>query len=184
MLITAWQKGALRWLILLESSNLMLDVFRGYLALYLADVVAASQAFASLTLVALTVAGLTGGVLMVPLLARISGIVWLRFTALGSLVVFPVFLLVGSPEVKLALAALLGLLTSGWYSVLKAGLYAQLPGQSGTAMTLSNVGGLAGGIVPIVLGFVAQHFGLQTTMWLLLAAPATLLIGLPGEQRS
>ena len=36
---------------------------------------------------------------------------------------------------------------------------------------------LIGGLMPFGLGLVAQHYGLQNTMWLLFAAPVTLLIG-------
>jgi FSR family fosmidomycin resistance protein-like MFS transporter len=53
-----------------------------------------------------------------------------------------------------------------------------MPGQSGTVMTLNNLAGFVGGLAPFVLGWVAQQYGLQPTMWMLLAAPIALLIGL------
>jgi FSR family fosmidomycin resistance protein-like MFS transporter len=53
-----------------------------------------------------------------------------------------------------------------------------MPGQSGTVMTLNNLAGFVGGLAPFVLGWVAQHYGLQQTMWMLLVAPIALLIGL------
>jgi FSR family fosmidomycin resistance protein-like MFS transporter len=73
---------------------------------------------------------------------------------------------------------LLGFFNSGWYSILQGQLYTAMPGQSGTVMTLNNLFDLFGGLTPLALGFVAQEYGLQNTMWMLLAAPFALLIGL------
>ena len=49
-----------------------------------------------------------------------------------------------SPAGKLVLAALLGLLNSGWYAIPKARLYEALPGQSGAAVAVGGIAGLAG----------------------------------------
>lgn len=174
--------GALRWLVLLETSDLMLDIFRGYLALYFVEVLFVSQVTAGLAVAALTGASLAGGAFMVPLLNRISGQAWLRISALAVAVVFPAFLLIDAVLWKTVLAALLGFLTAGWYSVLKAGLYAAVPGRSGTAVALTNVAGLIGALIPFGLGLIADVFGLQLALWLLLVAPAALLIGLPRQR--
>jgi FSR family fosmidomycin resistance protein-like MFS transporter len=45
-------------------------------------------------------------------------------------------------------------------------------------MTLDNLAAFVGGLAPLALGLVAQQYGLQPTMWMLLAAPIALLIGL------
>ena len=82
-----------------------------------------------------------------------------------------------SPAGKLVLAALLGLLNSGWYAIPKARLYEALPGQSGAAVAVGGIAGLAGAAVPLVLGAVAESFGLGATMWILLVAPVALLLG-------
>ncbi|MBD1945285.1 MFS transporter, partial [Coleofasciculus sp. FACHB-712] len=66
----------------------------------------------------------------------------------------------------------------GWYSILQGQLYTAMPGQSGTVMTLNNLAGFVGGLAPFALGLVAQQYGLQPTMWILLAAPIALLIAL------
>ena len=34
-------------------------------------------------------------------------------------------------------------------------------------------------LLPLLIGFLADQFGLQTAMWLLLLGPIALLIGLP-----
>jgi FSR family fosmidomycin resistance protein-like MFS transporter len=54
-----------------------------------------------------------------------------------------------------------------------------MPGQSGTVMTVGNVFGLVGGLIPLGLGLVAERFDLVVTMWLLLLGPGALLIGIP-----
>jgi FSR family fosmidomycin resistance protein-like MFS transporter len=52
-------------------------------------------------------------------------------------------------------------------------------GQSGVAQALDNVSGLIGKLIPFSIGLVAQRFGLGSAMWLLLAGPIVLLLGLP-----
>ncbi|BDP41296.1 hypothetical protein DAETH_12650 [Deinococcus aetherius] len=168
-----------RFLILLECANLPLDVFRGFLALYFVDAVGTSPALASLAVAVLTGVGLVGDALVVPLLERVSGLHFLRLSAWAVAVVLPAFLLVPSPGVKLALVGALGLLTSGWYAVLQARLYGSLPERSGTVMALGSVAGLAGGAVLPLLGLVADRFGVTAAMWLLLAGPLALIVGLP-----
>ena len=98
---------------------------------------------------------------------------------ISALVVYPAFLLVPGYGAKLALAAALGLLNSGWYAIPKAALYEALPGRSGAAVAAGGVGGLVGASVPLVLGFVAGAVGLAPTMWILLLAPVALLALVP-----
>jgi FSR family fosmidomycin resistance protein-like MFS transporter len=89
-----------------------------------------------------------------------------------------VVILGGGVVFALALLGLLGLFSTGWYSILKAQLYSAMPGQSGTVMTMGNVFGLVGGLIPLGLGLVAERFDLAVTMWLLLLEPLALLIGI------
>ena len=168
-----------RWLLLLEASDLMLDVLHGFLALYFVDVAGLSAAEAGLALGVWTAAGLAGDLLLVPLLARVRGTAYLRASAAAVLAVYPAFLVVDGLVPKLALLGLLGLLNAGWYAVPQAGLYDALPGRGGTVMAVKNVSGLLGALIPLALGVVAEQVGLATTMWLLLAAPVALLAGLP-----
>jgi MFS transporter, FSR family, fosmidomycin resistance protein len=176
-------REVVRWRLLLEAADLMLDVLHGFLALYFVDVAGLSAAEAGLALGVWTGAGLAGDVLLVPLLARVRGIRYLRVSAAAALLVYPAFLLTGRTEAKLALLALLGLLNAGWYAIPKAGLYDALPGRSGTVMAVSSVSGVAGALIPLALGLAAEQFGLATTMWLLLAAPVALIAALPRSRR-
>jgi len=95
------------------------------------------------------------------------------------MVLFPLVLLAEGFSAKLVLLGLLGFANAGWYAIIKAKLYDEVPGQSGTvAMTLGNVFGLAGSLVPLALGAFAEAYGLGPMMWLLALGPAALLAGL------
>ena len=172
-------REVLRWLALLEAADLLLDVFHGFLALYFVDVVGTSPVEAALAVTVWTAAGLAGDAALLVLLRRVRSFRYLRASALCALVAYAAFLGVPSLPAKLALLALLGLLNSGWYALPKAGLYAALAGESGTAVAVAGIGGLAGACVPAALGFLAEQVGLGPTMWLLLLAPAALLAGVP-----
>lgn len=168
----------LRWLVLLECADLMGDIFRGYVALYFVDVGRSSKSFASLAVAVLTGVGLLGDALLIPLLERVRGLRYLRVSTILMVLVFPAFLIVPFGW-KLALLGVLGVLNSGWYSILKAQLYISLPGQSGTALAVSNISGLVGSLIPFALGAVAERFGLGVAMWWLLLGPLALSLGLP-----
>jgi FSR family fosmidomycin resistance protein-like MFS transporter len=177
-------REVLRWLALLEAADLLLDVFHGFLALYFVDVVGAGPVEAALAVAVWTGAGLVGDAALLALLRRVSGLRYLRASALCALLAYPAFLGVPSLPAKLVLLAVLGLLNSGWYALPKAGLYSALPGSSGTAVAVAGLGGLVGAAVPAVLGFLAQSVGLGPTMWLLLLAPAALVAGVPRRARA
>lgn len=175
-------RPVLRWLALLQASDLMLDVLFGYLALYFVDVCGATIAQAALAVTVWTVVGLAGDFLIIPLLERVEGVAYLRASAAAMTLLFPCFLLARSLEVKLVLLSAMGLLNSGWYSILKARFYAVLPGRAGIAMAVSNLAGLVGTLVPMGLGLAAEAVGLHWAMWLLLVGPVVLLVGLPPSR--
>jgi FSR family fosmidomycin resistance protein-like MFS transporter len=171
--------AVIRWLVLLELSDLMLDVFGALLALYLVDAAGLSAAEAGLGFALWAGAGLVGDALLLPVLRRFSALSYLRASALLVVVLFPMFLLLEPVWAKLVVLAALGILNSGWYAIPKARLYAELPGQSGAVLTLGTVTGLIGGTFPLVLGFLAAAVGIDVALWALLLAPLALLLGLP-----
>ena len=177
------EKEILRWLVLLEFSDLMLDVLYGFLALYFVDVVGITATQAALAVSIWLVAGLVGDFLLIPLLERVGGLVYLRFSVIMELILFPAFLLVPTMWGKLILLGFLGLFNAGWYAVLKGRLYTAMPGQSGTVMAVTTVAGLIGSIIPLILGLVAQRYNIEAAMWILLLGPIALLIGIPKQDR-
>ncbi|HVF42183.1 MAG TPA: MFS transporter [Pyrinomonadaceae bacterium] len=172
------RRAVLRWLLLLKLGDFTYDVLRGFLALYFVDVVGAGEARAALAVVVWTWVGLAGDFLLLPLLERVRGLSYLRVSTSVVSVLFPAMLLAEGFAAKLALLGMLGFANAGWYAILKAQLYEEMPGRSGTTMTLSNVFGLFGGLVPLALGAFAQRYGLGAMMWLLAAGPLTLVAGL------
>ena len=177
---SAFRRGeVLRWLVLLQFSDLMLDVLLGFLALYFVDVVGLKPGQAALGIAVWSGFGLLGDFLLIPLLERIRGLDYLHLSVVVELFLFPTFLLVPDLGIKFILLGLLGLFNAGWYAILKGRLYSSMPMQSGTVMSLDSVFGLLGKLLPFGIGLVAQYFGLSAAMWLLLLGPMALLIGLP-----
>ena len=168
-----------RWLVLLEFADLLLDVLLGYVALYLVDEAGASAQVGGLGVAVWTGAGLVGGLGVIVLLRRVDGLRYLRASALAALILFPAFLLVPGVPAKLVLLAAVGLATAGWYSIPKARLYDSLSGQSGAALTLGSIAGLIAGTFPLAIGLVAQRYGIDVALWVLVAGPVVLLLGVP-----
>jgi FSR family fosmidomycin resistance protein-like MFS transporter len=173
------QWSIVRWLILLEFSDLMLDVLYGFLPLYFVDVSGFTPAQAALSVAVWTGVGLLGDFLLIPLVERVKGLDYLRVSVIIELVLFPLFLLSSQPWLKLIIIGIMGFFNSGWYAILKANLFNSMHGQSGAALVLDNVSGLFGKLIPFGIGLAAQAFGIGTAMWLLLAGPIVLFIGLP-----
>lgn len=173
------RREVLRWLLVLEAADLLLDVFHGFLALYFVDVAGSSAVDASLAVAVWTGAGLAGDALLIPLLRRVWGMALLRASATLVLACYPAFLLAEGFVPKLVLLAALGLLNSGWYAIPKAGLYGALPGQSGTAIAVGGLAGLGGSFVPVGIGALAEAVGLGPALWVLLAGPVVLLLVVP-----
>jgi hypothetical protein len=165
-----------------QAADLLVDVFFGFLALYLVDVAGARPAEAALSLAVWTGAGLAGDALLLLVLRHVSGRRSLRWSASAAFVLYPAFLVVPHGILKLALLAALGLLNSGWYAIPKAGLYEALPGRSGSVVALGGIGGLAGAVVPLGLGLLAGAVGLAATMWFLLLAPVAVLALVPRSR--
>lgn len=169
------RREVLRLLLTLEAADLLLDVFHGFLALYLVDAAGQAPSAAALGVGIWTGAGLAGDWLLLPALRRTNGARVIRSTALLSLAAYPAFLLVPGLAPKLVLLAALGLLNSGWYAIPKAWLYDALPERSGAAVAVGGVGGLVGAAAPLLLGLLAGTVGIAGTMWVLLIAPLALL---------
>ena len=169
------RRGVLRWLALLEVSDLLLDVFTGFLAVYFVAVVHASPVQAALAVAVRYGAGIAGDVLVIRVLDRVAGLPVLRASAAAALLLYPAFLLVPGFPAKLAVLAVLTVATAPWYPVAQAQLYASLPGQSGIAVTLSSAAALVGGLGPLAVGFAAERAGLAVALGGLVLAPATVL---------
>jgi FSR family fosmidomycin resistance protein-like MFS transporter len=176
-LVRSW--GLVRWLLLLEASDLMLDVLRGFLAVYLVDVVEVNRSIAALALGAVLGADLLGNTLLLRALRRAPVSWYLRASAGVASILFAAFLLVPSAPGKVGLVVALALTTAGWYPLLKARLYGAMPGLSGTAMALASLTGPVAALPPLAVGVLAGAVGLANALWLLLLGPLLLLVFVP-----
>ena len=95
------------------------------------------------------------------------------------MVTFVSLLTVDVLVVRIGCAAILGLLTAGWYSIPKARLFSVMPGRSGTAVAIYEAASLIGGQAPLAVGAAAGAFGLGAAMWFLLLGPIALLVLVP-----
>jgi MFS transporter, FSR family, fosmidomycin resistance protein len=168
---------------LLSSQDLMLDVLYGFLALYFVDVAGFTFPQTALAVAVWTGCGFASDFLLILSLERFTGLDYLRFSVVVELVLFPAFLLSSLFYSIIFLVGLLGFFNAGWYAILKANLYKTKPGQSGSVLALDNVAGMFGKTLPFIHDLVAQAYGLQSAMWLLLEGPVALLIERPSKSQ-
>jgi FSR family fosmidomycin resistance protein-like MFS transporter len=172
----------LRWVILTELADLMLDKLFEVTGLYFHDVVGVDLGAASGAVAVFTIAGLIGGALLVPALEKIDGLKVLRVSAIIALITYIALLLAPSTWLKFGLLAIVSFVTSSWYPVLRGKTYAVLPGQSGLIVSITALGNISSVFVPVIIGGIADMFGLYWAMWLLVLGPLSLLIGLPKKE--
>jgi FSR family fosmidomycin resistance protein-like MFS transporter len=178
-----FRREVFRWLFLLELSDLLLDVFLAFLALYFVDELGASAATGAVAVAVWTAAGLAGSAAMIPLLGRVDGLRYLRGSAAATALLFVGFMLAPWPAGKLVLVAAIAIVNAGWYSVLQARLYAALGEASGLALSVGALFPL-NAVLPLAIAGVAERWGLEAALWPLLAAPAALLLLTPRQSGS
>jgi MFS transporter, FSR family, fosmidomycin resistance protein len=169
-----------RWLLLLEFADLMGDVLFSYLALYFVDVAGATETQAGIAVTVWLALGLTTDFFFIPFIDRQSdSMKFIRTTALLELFAFTVFLLMPGFIPKLVVVIAVNLFNTGWYSILQGRLYSSLPGQSASIMAIGSVTAPLAKFFPFLIGLLADQFGLQIAMWVLILGPIALLMGLP-----
>jgi FSR family fosmidomycin resistance protein-like MFS transporter len=173
----------IRWMILLQLSDLLLDVLTGYLPLYFTDVAGFSVAQASLMLSVLMGASLISNIMLIPILERFSGRKVVRLSAGITTVLYALWL--GAPWLwaKIGLIIVIKLTTLGWYEVLQGEAFATVPGRSGTVMAINSLVGLLGGGISLLVGWVAARAGLPAAMWILITGPISLALFVPGKRK-
>lgn len=171
-----------RWLLLLEFADLMLDILFSFLALYFVDVVRVNETQAGIAVTVWLVMGLITDFLFIPYIDKQKdAIQFLRRTAFLNGIAFIAFMLVPGFIPKIALVILVNLFNTGWYPILQGRLYSSLPGQSASLMAIGAVTTPLAKSLPLLIGILADRFGLGNAMWILLLGPIALLIGLPRK---
>ncbi len=169
-----------RWLLLLEFADLMLDVLLSYLALYFVDVAQVTESQAGIAITIWLALGLLTDFLFIPYIDRQpNSMKYLRLTAALELAAFSIFLVVPGFIPKLIAIVFVNLFNTGWYPILQGRLYSSLPGQSASIMAIGSVTAPFAKILPLLIGLLADRFGLGIAIWVLLLGPLALLIGLP-----
>jgi FSR family fosmidomycin resistance protein-like MFS transporter len=170
-------RSAVRWLVLMQVADLLVDVLTGFLALYLVDVAHLRPAVAALAIAVRLGSALAGDAALVFVLDRVADLTVLRVSAVAAALLYPAFLLAPGVPAKLAILASLSAATAPWYPLLQARLYGSLPGRSSVAVTLSSAAGMAGGLGPLAVGIAAEWFGLSRALAVLTVVPVVILAG-------
>jgi MFS transporter, FSR family, fosmidomycin resistance protein len=168
---------AVRWLVLMQVADLLVDVLTGFLALYLVDDAHLRPAVAALAIAVRLGSALAGDALLVFVLERVADLTVLRVSAMAAALLYPAFLLAPGVPAKLVILAALSAATAAWYPLLQARLYGSLPGRSSIAVTLSSAAGMAGGLGPLAVGLAAEWIGLPRALGVLTVVPVVILIG-------
>jgi FSR family fosmidomycin resistance protein-like MFS transporter len=173
-------RGLWRWLVLLPLSDLMLDVFFGYIALFLTDVIGLPPATAAVAVTIWLLGFLVGQFLLARRLATQAPDRVIRWTAAATVILFPLWLAAPlAPVARLGLLFVLGLLAAPWYPLLQGEAFATAPGRAATVSALSSVTGTVGGVLAVLTGMAAASLGLTVGMGLLLLGPVALIIFTP-----
>ncbi|MBI5035216.1 MAG: MFS transporter [Chloroflexi bacterium] len=171
----------IRWIVITELADLMLDKLLEVTGLYFHDVVGVDLGAASGAVAVSTTAGLVGNFLLVPALEKVSSLRVLRISAIVVLIAFIAFMLVPIVWLKFVLIGVIAFATTGWYPILRGKTYAALPGQSGVIVSVTALGNVSSVFVPVIVGRLADMFGLEWAMWIFLLGPISLIVGLPKE---
>jgi FSR family fosmidomycin resistance protein-like MFS transporter len=174
-----------RWLLLLEFADLIMDVFLSYMALYFVDGGGVTETQAGIAVTIWLILGVIMDFAFIPFIDRQpDSVKYLRITALLEVFAFAAFLLLPGLVPKIVAIIFVNFFNTGWYPILQGRLYSHLPGQSASIMAIGSVTAPLAKFFPFLIGFLADRFGLQTAMGILILGPLALLIGLPRRTES
>ncbi len=172
----------LRWVGIVFIAGMLDDVFIGFTALFLQDVVRADAAAISLAIGGQTVGGMLGLLLIGRLLKRLSA---KRIILVGAcLALAGAVGLITTTSIWVASIALFcfGVGISTWYPLAKGAAYESLPGRSGTIGAMIDLTAPLQAGVPLVVGVVSQSFGITTGVGVLGLAPVAVLLLIPYKK--
>lgn len=174
------RKEVWRWLLLLQFADLVMDVFLSYMALYFVDVGRVTETQAGIAVTIWLILGMIMDFAFIPFIDRQpNSVKYLRITAVLEVFAFAAFLLLPGLIPKIVAIIFVNFFNTGWYPILQGRLYSNLSGQSASIMAIGAVTTPIAKFFPLAIGFLADRFGLQSAMWILILGPIALLIGLP-----
>ncbi|HXF63144.1 MAG TPA: MFS transporter [Caldilineaceae bacterium] len=174
----------LRWLGLTILPTALDEIFLGFAGLFLRERLALEPAAISMALGAPLVTGLLSLALLERLRGYLAPVPLLALSALIALAGLLCFVFAGSLWAALLGLALTGFGAATWYPIAKAGAYTTLPGRSGAVRALVSLGAPFEIGLPLLIGAVAEGWGIQAGISTLLLAPAMVLLLLPRPLKS
>lgn len=172
----------LRWAILSILPTMLDEIFIGFAALYLHDVLRVSEVVIGLVLVIQTIGGFLGLIVLDRLVGRIAPHRLLIGSALLVLMGVVGFLTLHSIWLAACSLFVISLGAAGLYPVAKAEAYARQPGRSGVVRTVIGLGMPFEIALPGIVGLVASRFGVLAGVGLLGLAPLLVLIIVPRRR--
>ena len=174
----------LLWLFGSWLCTLVDEVLVAFGALHMRDNLGADLETRSLLLMCLMLGGVVGLVFLDRLLARFAPLQLLVAAGLGSSVCYVAWLTASSVTGSAVWLFATGLFAGALYPLAKAQAYRALPDRSGMLNAMAHVFTPLDIALPLLLGFVADRFGLVPALSLLLAGPIGLFaIGLSQLSR-
>ncbi|MBV8694746.1 MAG: MFS transporter, partial [Ktedonobacteraceae bacterium] len=149
----------LRWAVLSLLPTMLDEVFIGFAALYLRDVLHASQIEISMILIVHMIGGFLGLLIVDRLVERMTPQRLLIWLALLSLIGVIAFLSIHSILSATLALFIIGLGATGLYPLAQAEAYARQPGRSGTVRAVIGLGMPFEVALPGIVGLVASRFG-------------------------
>ncbi len=163
------------WLLGVWLCGLLDETLVAFSTLHMRDGLGATTHERSALLVLWTLGGGVGLVLAQVLLRRVSPLPLLASCAGAGVVTYVGWVLAPSITVSGVLFFGVGLTTAPLYPLAKAQAYRSLPDQAGMVNAVGHVFQPLDIVVPLILGVIADRFGLVPALLLLAAQPAGLL---------
>ncbi len=171
----------LRWAALTLIPTMLDEVFLGFVALYLHDVLHLSEAWVASILTLHMVASFLGLFVLDQLLKRralapVPVLFWLAIATLLGVVALLLFHALWSTVVALFV---IGFCCAGWYPLAQAQAYARRPNRSGLVRVVIGLGVPFEIILPGAVGLISANFGMLAALAFLGLAPVLVLLLLP-----
>jgi len=173
----------LRWITIVVLASMLDEVFLGFAGLYLTNALGATAVASSLALGTMMVGSLAALVVLDRVVERWRADRFLAVLALVTLAGVAVLLSANSIVVVAGALFVIGAGAAGWYPLAKAQAYQLLLGRSGTVRAVAQLGAPVEVALPLVVGTVAERFGITAGVSVLGLAPLLVLLALPRRVR-
>lgn len=173
--LVAWLCGA-------TLCSLMDETLVAFCALWMRERFGSDSAL-SLGVFSLMLGGIVGLVILHRLLERLSPGWLLLGSCVGAGLALVAWLLAGSPILAALALGVLGACAATHYPLAQAAAYRALPGASRSVAALGQLFGPLDLAIPVVLGLLADRYGLALALLGLLAQPLGLIAALGWQRR-